>query len=97
MNSQTPHANPSFHRTCVKRHAGRRIQTLNSPDYPHLFYLYIQHNYVEFSITLNLYFINQHITGPHRIDVEAIPGALEQIKTLKTSKPFRNACTSVDS
>ncbi len=45
---------------------------------------------MEFSITLSLYFINQHITGYHRIDVEAIPGAPEQIKTLKTSKPFRN-------
>jgi hypothetical protein len=53
--------------------------------------------YVEFSITLSLYFINQHITGYHRIDVEAIPCAPEQIKTLKTSKPFRNTCTSVDS
>ena len=53
--------------------------------------------YAEFSIALSLYFINQHITGHHRIDVEAIPCAPEQIKTLKTSKPFRNASTSVDS
>jgi hypothetical protein len=53
--------------------------------------------YVEFSITLGLYFINQHITGYHRIDVETIPCAPEQIKMLKTSKPFRNTCTSVDS
>ena len=53
--------------------------------------------YVEFSITLGLYFINQHITGYHRIDVETIPCAPEQIKMLKTSKSFRNTCTSVDS
>ena len=53
--------------------------------------------YVGFSITLILYLKNQHITGYHRIDVEAIPCAPEQIKTLKTSKPFRNTCTSVDS
>jgi hypothetical protein len=50
-----------------------------------------------FNIALSLYFINQRITGHHRIDIEAIPGAPEQIKTLKTSKSFRNACASVDS
>ncbi|MER2526691.1 MAG: hypothetical protein ABTR07_02065 [Candidatus Competibacter denitrificans] len=53
--------------------------------------------YVAFIIALSLYFINQHITGYHRIEVEAIPGAPEQIKMLKTSKPFRNASTTVDS
>ncbi len=50
--------------------------------------------YVTLSIALNLYFINQHITDHHRIDIEAIPGNSEQIKTLKISKPFRNTCTS---
>ena len=75
---------------------GNRV-ALKGTRLPTSFFDLYSISYLKFSIALSLYFINQHITSHHRIDVEVIPGDPEQIKTLKTSKPFRNARTSVDS